>query len=184
MAWAFWESVSVFMAAPSTVGRAKAIACRTRWRDMAMPRAVAEKSWCEMGTRGGHGFITMHEHLLHQCKNQPWAALYVGSFFTFFHDCLADNWLYAIHRASASWLVTTALRVLEGSYGLFGGQRGIVVFVILAMSVAHMNHLFVWMDPESGRTWLLCCKAKPDFLNGHFTPYRAAIFLGRLGCLI
>ncbi len=93
----------------------------------------------------GHG--TSHdEHLLHQLQNKPWAALYVAAFF-FFMISLGALVFYAIqHAAQAGWS-PLLFRVMEGitSYIVPGG---IIIFVILLLSVMHMNHLFVWMDAD------------------------------------
>ncbi|WP_158975551.1 quinol:cytochrome C oxidoreductase [Cellulophaga sp. L1A9] len=115
------------------------------------------------------------EHLLHQLQNRPWAALYVAAFF-FFMISLGVLAFYAIQRAAQAGWSPILFRVMEGitSYLVPGG---IIVFVILALSVAHMNHLFVWMDAEVvAHDELL--QGKAGFLNGPFFLIRAAIFLG------
>ena len=54
---------------------------------------------------------------------------------------------------------------------------GIIVFVILVLSVMHMNHLFVWMDADVVAHDKLL-QGKAGFLNPTFFLIRAAIFLG------
>jgi hypothetical protein len=83
---------------------------------------------------------------------------------------------YAIQRAAQAGWSPLLFRVMEGitAYLVPGG---IIVFVILALSVAHMNHLFVWMDPEVVAHDALL-QGKAGFLNGTFFLIRAAVFLG------
>jgi len=115
------------------------------------------------------------EHLLHQLQNRPWAALYVAAFF-FFMIALGVLAFYAIQRAAQAGWSPLLFRVMEGitAYLVPGG---IAVFIILVLSVAHMNHLFVWMDPEVvAHDELL--QGKAGYLNGTFFLIRAAFFLG------
>ena len=53
---------------------------------------------------------------------------------------------------------------------------GIIVFVILVCSVMHMNHLFVWADPEVVAHDNII-QAKSGYLDPTFFLIRAAIFL-------
>ncbi len=115
------------------------------------------------------------EHLLHQLQNKPWSALYVAAFF-FFMIALGVLAFYAIQRAAQAGWSPLLFRVMEGitAYIVPGG---IIVFVILLASVAHMNHLFVWMDAEVVAHDKLL-QGKAGYLNGTFFLIRAAIFLG------
>jgi hypothetical protein len=54
---------------------------------------------------------------------------------------------------------------------------GIVVFVLLVLSVLHLNHLFVWMDPDVMEHDELL-QGKSSYLNPTFFLVRAALFLG------
>ncbi len=127
-----------------------------------------------------HGASQSHDashdkHVLHQLQNKPWAALYVAAFF-FFMISLGVLVFYAIQRAAQAGWSPLLFRVMEGitSYLVPGG---IVLFIIFALSVAHMNHLFVWMDADVvAHDELL--QGKSGFLNGTFFLIRAAIFLG------
>jgi hypothetical protein len=114
------------------------------------------------------------EHVLHQLQNKPWAALYVAAFF-FFMIALGVLAFYAIQRAAQAGWSPLLFRVMEGitAYLVPGG---IIVFLILVASVAHMNHLFVWMDPEVVAHDKLI-QGKAGYLNGPFFLVRAAIFL-------
>lgn len=114
------------------------------------------------------------EHVLHQLQNKPWAALYVAAFF-FFMIALGVLAFYAIQRAAQAGWSPLLFRVMEGitAYLVPGG---IIVFLILVASVAHMNHLFVWMDPEVVAHDKLI-QGKVGYLNGPFFLARAAFFL-------
>ena len=114
------------------------------------------------------------EHVLHQLQNKPWAALYVAAFF-FFMIALGVLAFYAIQRAAQAGWSPLLFRVMEGitAYLVPGG---IIVFLILVASVAHMNHLFVWMDPEVVAHDKLI-QGKIGYLNGPFFLARAAFFL-------
>lgn len=162
-----------FMAAPSTVEEAKAIVAG-HGDGHGEAHAVEESHGAEMEHGDAHD-SSHDEHLLHQLQNKPWAALYVAAFF-FFMIALGVLAFYAIQRAAQAGWSPLLFRVMEGitAYLVPGG---IVVFVILAMSVAHMNHLFVWMDPEVVAHDTLL-QGKAGFLNGTFFLIRAAIFLG------
>ena len=86
------------------------------------------------------------EHLLHQLQNRPWAALYVAALF-FFMIPLGVLAFYAINRAAQAGWSIVLFRVMEGITGyLLPGS--ITIFIILVLSVMHLNHLFIWMDPE------------------------------------
>ena len=86
------------------------------------------------------------KHVFHQLANKPWAAFYVSAFF-FFMVSLGVLAFYAIQRASQAGWSPVLFRVMEGitAYMLPGG---IIVLVILFLSSLHLNHLFIWMDPE------------------------------------
>jgi hypothetical protein len=130
----------------------------------------AADSHAEEGEHGAdHG-----EHLLHQLQNRPWSALYIAAFF-FFMIALGVLAFYAVQRASQAGWSPMLFRVMEGitAYLVPGG---IVIFVILVLSVLHMNHMFVWMDPETvAHDELL--QGKAGYLNPTFFLIRAAVFL-------
>jgi len=115
------------------------------------------------------------EHVFHQLQNKPWAALYVAAFF-FFMIALGVLAFYAIQRAAQAGWSPLLFRVMEGitAYLVPGG---IVVFVILVLSVMHMNHLFVWMDADVVAHDAIL-QGKAGYLNPTFFLVRAAIFLG------
>ncbi|MDY8136723.1 quinol:cytochrome C oxidoreductase [Aquimarina sp. 2201CG5-10] len=122
-----------------------------------------------------HGGDEHYEHVLHQLQNKPWASLYVAAFF-FFMIALGVLAFYAIQFASQSGWSPVLFRVMEAitAYLVPGG---IILFVILALSGFHVNHLFVWADPEVVAHDKLI-QGKASWLNGTGFIIRAAIFLG------
>ena len=114
------------------------------------------------------------EHLFHQLSNKPWAAFYVAAFF-FFMISLGVLAFYAIQRAAQAGWSPVLYRVMEGITAyLFPG--GIVIIVILALSGMHLNHLFIWMDPEVVAHDELIA-GKTGYLNVPFFLVRAVLFL-------
>ena len=114
------------------------------------------------------------EHLFHQLSNKPWAAFYVAAFF-FFMISLGVLAFYAIQRAAQAGWSPVLYRVMEGitAYLLPGG---IVIIVILSLSGMHLNHLFIWMDPEVVAHDELIA-GKTGYLNVPFFLVRAVLFL-------
>lgn len=163
-----------FLSAPKTVDDAKAM----------VGANVAHHGVEATHTSEGHESPDAHAaehdpahdaHLLHQLQNRPWAALYVAAFF-FFMIALGTLAFYAVQRASQAGWAPLLFRVMEGitAYLVPGG---IIIFVILVLSVLHMNHLFVWMDPDAvAHDELLQNKA--SYMNPTFFLIRAVIFIG------
>ena len=118
--------------------------------------------------------VSHDEHLFHQLSNKPWAAFYVAAFF-FFMISLGVLAFYAIQRAAQAGWSPVLYRVMEGitAYLLPGG---IVIIVILALSGMHLNHLFIWMDPEVVAHDELIA-GKTGYLNVPFFLVRAVLFL-------
>jgi hypothetical protein len=167
-----------FMSAPGTVEEAKALVASQDDGHGDAPTDEATHAVAEDHGEEAHaeGHDAAHdEHLLHQLQNKPWAALYVAAFF-FFMIALGVLAFYAIQRASQAGWAPLLFRVMEGitSYLVPGG---IIIFVILVLSVMHMNHLFVWMDADVVAHDKLL-QGKAGFLNPTFFLVRAAIFLG------
>ena len=115
------------------------------------------------------------EHTLHQLQNRPWSALYVACFF-FFMIALGALAFYAVNFAAKAGWSPVLFRVMEAvtAYLVPGG---IIMFVLLALSGFHINHIFVWADPEVVAHDALI-KGKSGWLNGTWMLIRAAIFLG------
>ncbi len=115
------------------------------------------------------------EHLFHQLQNKPWAALYVAAFF-FFMIPLGVLVFYAIQYAAQAGWSPVLFRVMEGITGyLLPG--GIIIFILLVLSSLHLNHLFIWMDPEVVEHDPII-QNKTSFLNVPFFLIRAAIYIG------
>ena len=159
-----------FVSAPSTVDEAKAMIAAHDDGHGGGHDAAASEHGSEVAHDAGHD-----EHVLHQLQNRPWSALYVAAFF-FFMIALGALAFYAVQRASQAGWSPMLFRVMEGitAYLVPGG---IAVFVILVLSVLHMNHLFPWMDAEVvAHDELL--QNKSGYLNPTFFLIRAAVFLG------
>lgn len=172
-----------FLSAPSTVEEAKAMVASAH--DDGHGGGHGEEASHQTATdshaeKDAHGAEASHdashdEHLLHQLQNRPWSALYVAAFF-FFMIALGVLAFYAIQRAAQAGWSPLLFRVMEGitAYLVPGG---IIVFVILLLSVLHMNHMFVWMDADVVAHDKLL-QGKAGYLNPTFFLIRAAIFLG------
>jgi hypothetical protein len=122
----------------------------------------------------GHGGDHHGEHLLHQLQNKPWAALYVAAFF-FMMIALGTLAFYAVNRAAQAGWSPALFRVMEGitAYLLPGA---LIIFVILGLSGMHLNHLFIWMDPEVVAHDKLI-QGKVGFLNVPGFLIRALIYI-------
>ncbi len=173
--------VGGFWMAPSTVEEAKAMVASQDdghggSHDTDTAVAGMDTDGEHAGTlEEGHDTSSHDEHVLHQLQNRPWAALYVAALF-FFMISLGVLAFYAINRAAQAGWAPLLFRVMEGitAYLVPGG---IIIFVILLLSVLHMNHLFVWMDPEVVANDHLL-QGKSGYLNPTFFLIRAAIYLG------
>ena len=118
--------------------------------------------------------ISHEEHVFHQLSNKPWAALYVAAFF-FFMISLGTLAFYAINRAAQVGWSPILFRVMEGitAYMLPGG---LIVIFILFLSGLHLNHLFIWMDPDVVAHDKIIA-AKKGYLNVPFVLARGLFFL-------
>lgn len=163
-----------FMSAPSTIEEAKEMVASHG--DGHGDSHTTEAANTHGEEAGSHAMTEAEhdEHVWHQLQNKPWAALYVAAFF-FFMIALGVLAFYAIQRAAQAGWSPLLFRVMEGitSYLVPGG---IIVFVILVLSVMHMNHLFVWMD-QSVVDQDALLQGKAGYLNPTFFLIRAAIFL-------
>ena len=126
---------------------------------------------------GGHSEnheVDHDEHLFHQLQNRPWAALYVAAFF-FFMIPLGVLAFYAINRAAQAGWSIVLFRVMEGITGyLIVGSFSI--FIILILSVMHLNHLFIWMDPDIVAHDEII-QGKSGYLDGKWFIIRALFYL-------
>ncbi|NEV94556.1 quinol:cytochrome C oxidoreductase [Psychroflexus sp. YR1-1] len=114
------------------------------------------------------------EHVYHQLHNKPWAALYVPALFIFLIS-LGVFVFYALQNAAQAGWSPVLFRVMEGiaSYLVPGG---ILVYLLLVLSSLHLNHLFVWMDPEVVAHDEII-QNKTAYLNTPFFLIRAAIYI-------
>ena len=114
------------------------------------------------------------KHLLNQLQNRPWAALYVAALF-FMMLSLGTLAFYAIQRASQAGWSPILFRVMEGITAyLFPGT--LIILIILILSSMHLNHLFVWMDPEVVEHDEII-QAKSGYLNSPFLIARAIFYI-------
>jgi hypothetical protein len=113
-------------------------------------------------------------HVLHQLQNKPWSALYVACIF-FLLVSLGVLAFYAIQQVAQSGWSPVLFRVMQGitAYLPVGS---ILFFILLLLAGFHINHLFIWMDPEVVATDKLIAN-KSGYLNFPFWIVRAAIFL-------
>ena len=173
-----------FLSAPKTIEEAKAMVAASHHdaghgEDHAATTTHADEAAhgddhaAEGHTEEGHD-ASHDEHVFHQLQNKPWAALYVAAFF-FFMISLGVLAFYAINRAAQAGWSPVLFRVMEGitAYLLPGG---LIVVIILALSGFHLNHLFIWMDPEVVAHDKLIA-GKVGFLNVPFFLGRAVFFL-------
>ena len=137
---------------------------------------------------GGHE-MSAEEHLEHtlgQYQNKPWSAIYIAAFF-FFMIALACLAFYAIQYASQAGWSPLVLRVMEGitAYLLPGS---IIMFILLAFSGFHLNHMFHWMaegiteidgptKAEGLAKYDKLIAGKSGYLNVPFFLGRAAFFI-------
>ncbi len=114
------------------------------------------------------------EHVLHQLQNKPWAAFYVACIF-FMLISLGVLAFYAIHVVAQAGWTPVLNRVMQGitAYLPVGS---VIFFIFLLLCGFHMNHLFIWLDPEVVAHDKLI-QAKAGYLNFPFWIIRAAIFL-------
>ncbi|MGC1515859.1 MAG: quinol:cytochrome C oxidoreductase, partial [Maribacter sp.] len=136
-----------FVMAPGTIEEAKAmVASHDEDGHGEEATHASDESHAMADAHGEEHGVSHDQHLLDQLQNKPWAALYVAAFF-FFMIALGVLAFYAIQRAAQAGWSPLLFRVMEGitSYLVPGG---IIVFVILLLSVLHMNHLFIWMDAD------------------------------------
>ena len=118
--------------------------------------------------------VSHDEHVYHQLSNRPWSALYVAALF-FFLISLGTLAFYAIQRVSQAGWSPILFRVMEGITGyLLPGS--IIILIFLILSTMHLNHLFIWMDPEVVNHDEII-KAKSGYLNSQFFIGRAIFYI-------
>jgi len=87
------------------------------------------------------------EHAYHQMQNRPWSAVMVPMLF-FFLIAVGALVFFAVQNISQAGWSPILFRVMQGisNYMLPGA---ILIFLFLILSSFHLNHLYVWMDPET-----------------------------------
>lgn len=113
-------------------------------------------------------------HVLHQLQNKPWSALYVACIF-FMLISLGVLVFYGIQQVAQAGWSPVLFRVMQGitAYLPWGS---VIFFLLLVACGLHLNHLFVWLDPEVVAHDKLI-QNKAGYLNFPFWIIRAAIFL-------
>ena len=114
------------------------------------------------------------EHVLHQLQNKPWSAFYVACIF-FMLVSLGVLAFYAIQQVAQAGWSPVLFRVMQGitAYLPVGS---VIFFIFLIACGLHLNHLFIWLDPEVvAHDKIIANKA--GYLNFPFWIVRAAIFL-------
>jgi len=162
-----------FLSAPSNVEQAKAMVADAHGDGHGDIHEEITHHEADHHEEAGHD-SSHDEHLLHQLQNKPWAALYVAALF-FMMIALGALAFYAIQRAAQAGWSPVLYRVMEGVTGyLFPGT--VIVFVLLVLSGLHLNHLFVWMDPEVVAHDELI-QGKVSYLNVPFLLARAVFYI-------
>jgi len=151
-----------FYSAPKTVEEAKAMFADSH-SDGHHEDETHNSEEATIANVDSHGSSDVHqeedahsshdEHLLHYLQNRPWSALYVAALFFMFLS-LGTLAFYAIQRAS---------------------QAGWSPLLFRVMSL-HLNHLFVWMDPEVVAHDKII-QGKVGYLNAPFLIARAVFYI-------
>ncbi|WP_456438661.1 quinol:cytochrome C oxidoreductase [Psychroserpens sp.] len=172
--------VSGFLATPSTTAEVKEMMSHDDGHSADSATVETHEVADDSHNTEGHEEVAHDDeahltHVMHQLQNRPWSSLYIASFF-FFMIALGVLAFYAIQIASQAGWSPVLFRVMEGitSYLIPGG---IIMFILIALSSFHFNHLFVWADPEVVAHDKLL-QGKSGWLNGFGVTIRAAIFLG------
>ena len=137
---------------------------------IATPSSVAD---LHQGGEAAHDPAHL-EHMLHMLQNKPWAALYVAALF-FLLISLGVLAFYAINRAAQAGWAPILFRVMEGITGYLP-VGALIFFVLLVCSGLHLNHLFIWMDPQVVALDTVI-QGKTGYLNVPMFLVRAAVYL-------
>ena len=139
--------------------------------------APVETHHAEAAPAHGDAHAAHQEHLthvLHQLQNKPWSALYVACIF-FLLISLGVLVFYGIQQVAQAGWSPVLFRVMQGitAYLPWGS---VIFFLLLVACGLHLNHLFIWLDPEVVAHDKLI-QNKAGYLNFPFWIIRAAIFL-------
>jgi hypothetical protein len=114
------------------------------------------------------------EHVFHQLQNKPWSAFYVACIF-FLLLTMGVLAFYAIQQVAQAGWSPVLFRVMQGITS-FLPIASIIFILFLITSGLHLNHLFIWLDPEVVKHDELIAN-KSGYLNFPFWIARALIFL-------
>ncbi|HLV46993.1 MAG TPA: hypothetical protein VKY32_08140 [Flavobacterium sp.] len=116
------------------------------------------------------------EHVLHQLQNKTWAAVYTACIFFMFIALGIFTFNKLQYAGSAGWS-SVLYRVMEGLSAYLLPGSILFFLLLLASSVFHLNHMFIWMDDTIVAEDSII-QAKSGFLNIPFFLIRAVVFLG------
>lgn len=150
----------------------------TKVHEEAVVQTVSNNAHKEMKVASAEEAHKEHEehleHVLHQLQNKPWSAFYVACIF-FMLVSLGVLAFYAIQQVAQAGWSPVLFRVMQGitAYLPVGS---VIFFIFLVLCGMHLNHLFIWLDPEVVAHDKII-QNKVGYLNFPFWIVRAAIFL-------
>ncbi|MFD2892538.1 quinol:cytochrome C oxidoreductase [Flavobacterium chuncheonense] len=172
-----------FMSAPSSTEEVEQMLSESHGHHAEATSHDAHATHAVADAHGAHNTDVKHadaehkahlEHVLHQQQNKPWAAFYVACIF-FMLLSVGVLAFYAIQYAAQAGWSPILFRVMEGITGYL--LPGSIIFILVLVAAGmHMNHLFVWMDPEVVAHDHLI-QGKSGYLNVPFFLGRAVVFL-------
>jgi hypothetical protein len=143
--------------------------------DLALVDKIEKEADSKVAAEEAHKEHEAHlEHVLHQLQNKPWAAFYVACIF-FLLISMGVLAFYAIQQVAQAGWSPVLFRVMQGITAYLP-VASVIFFIFLVISGMHLNHLFIWMDPEVVAHDKLI-QNKSGYLNFPFWIIRAAIFL-------
>jgi hypothetical protein len=167
-----------FLSAPSTIEEAKAIvAAKEVHHSGGHQQATSEDENHAAHTDAHAQDHAAHDaHTLSKLQNRPWSAVLIAGFF-FFMLALGTLVFYAVQHVSQTGWSPVLFRIMEAiSSYLFPGAVILYIFFVLTAGF-HMNHLYIWMDPEiMANDHIL--QLKSGYLNIPFFLIRSLLFLG------
>lgn len=119
------------------------------------------------------------DHTYSQLKNKPWAAVYTAAIY-FFMIALGAAVFYALQYVSQAGWSPVLHRVME-AIAAYLPIGSVIMFILLLLSSFHVNHIFMWMNPElfdpENANYDSLIAGKQGFLNTPFFLIRSAIYL-------
>lgn len=169
-----------FLSAPSTIEEAKAIVAANEVHHAGGHEQAQATTNHENNAAHTDAHAEDHAahdaHTLSKLQNRPWSAFLIAGFF-FFMLALGTLVFYAVQHVSQTGWSPVLFRIMEAiSSYLFPGAVILYVFYVLTAGF-HMNHLYIWMDPEiMANDYIL--QLKSGYLNIPFFLIRSLLFLG------